>query len=559
MKIGIAQLNFIVGDIDGNTKKILKAYEKLQKQRVGLVATSELAILGYPPKDLLERPDIIKKQLDALKNKIAPPVKNIPLIVGFAEPNQQEGKPLFNSAAWIQNGRIRQIYRKTLLPTYDVFDENRYFEPWRDPQEPMEFFGKKVTVLICEDIWAETANQAERRQYKINPVKMAFNQNTSLAIAINSSPYWWGKGEARLNLAKIISQKYNFDFVYINQVGGNDDLIFDGRSFACNQSGQLIGALPSFEEKLAVIDINSSDEITYVSDKQNLRELHRALVLGIKDYVQKCGGFDGAVIGISGGIDSAITAVLAVDALGKDKVLGVAMPSRFSSKSSVTDAKKLAGNLGIKLEQIPIQTIFSQYLKSLKTMFEGLRQDATEENIQARIRGTILMALSNKFGKILLSTGNKSELACGYATLYGDMAGGLAVISDVYKTDIYRLAKWINRNQDIIPQNIIEKAPSAELSPNQKDTDFLPPYEILDPILRMYIDEGKSSDSIMKAGLRPAEAAPAAQAGYNKKVVKRIIQLVNRNEFKRRQAAPGLKVSSKSFGPGRRMPIVAKF
>lgn len=552
------QLNFLVGDFVGNTNKIIAGYKKAVAMGAELVVSTELALFGYPPKDMLLYKSFLdaqNRELEVLKKEIG----NIGLIVGIAEINTGDGKPLFNSAVLIKNGKIEIVQRKSLLPTYDVFDESRYFEPGKNLTEIFDipssgFFNDCVTILVCEDIWGGNENNQSRKLYQWDPVMELNGLDVNTLIVINGSPYYWGKGDVRFNLVSGISKKLHCNVVYVNQVGGNDDLVFDGRSFAVNENGECIAVAQPFVEEILIVDTDSSKTVEYPSDGQNLKDsesiknLYQALVLGTHDYVRK-NGFEKVVIGLSGGIDSALTACIAVDALGKENVLGVTMPSPFSSQGSVDDSLALAENLGIQIITIPIHDIFRGYGQTLQPIFEGKQLDVTEENIQARIRGNILMALSNKFGYLVLSTGNKSELSVGYCTLYGDMAGGYAVISDQWKTQVYELAKFINREdaQYTIPRNTLEKPPSAELRPDQKDVDSLPPYEILDPILRQYIEEQKGIDEI---------AIPEMPGG--KEIVRKVIDMVNRAEHKRVQMPLGIKTSPKAFGSGRRWPIAAK-
>ncbi len=548
MKIALLQQNFLVGDLEGNARKIRDGYTRACERDADLVISSELSLLGYPPRDLLEHKDITRRQLKILE-ELAVSTGKTGLCVGIAEPNREKlGKPLFNSVALLLEGKIREMRRKALLPTYDVFDEYRYFEPHTRSQEPITFRDKKIGILICEDIWNGTEDPEGRRQYTMDPVREAMRFEPDFLVVPNGSPYWWGKGDRRFRLVRDIVTKYNVPLFYINQVGGNDELIFDGRSFAMDAKGRCVGAGKSFEEDTVLIDIEKPVPASYAQDTENLLEVEKAIVVGVRDYIEKVKGFPGgAVIGLSGGIDSAITAVLATRAVGKDQVMGVAMPSLYSSKASVEDAEHLAKNLGITFQIIPINPGFEAF----REMLEGAigwndpPQDTTEENIQARIRGMILMAIANRERRIVLGTGNKSEFAVGYATLYGDMASGLGVISDLPKTLVYRLAEFLNKDKEVIPRRTIEKAPSAELRPDQKDTDSLPPYEILDKILESYIEERRGPEEIIAKG-------------FEKDLVERVVQMVNRAEFKRRQMAPGLKVTTKAFGTGRRMPIAAK-
>jgi NAD+ synthase (glutamine-hydrolysing) len=483
--------------------------------------------------------DNCEKSLNALKERIDYPA----IIVGGIEKNHKtEGKPFFNSAFFIQNKTIKASFQKILIPTYDIFDEGRYFEPGFKINM-YQFLDKKLGITICEDIW-NIENLPNRRLYTRNPVSELAHEGIDILINISASPFAQNKLNLRHELLISASKTYGFPIFYANLIGGNDELIFDGASLVFDKNGHLINQAASFKEDFIITDLSKNNTKIELSNTDSIFSIHDALILGLRDYLAKT-RFKSAVIGLSGGIDSAIVLYLAVKAIGKKNVLAVAMPSLYSSKSSLFDAKKLCQNLSVNLKTISIQPIFKSYLNTLKKEFRGKPQDITEENIQARIRGNILMALSNKFGHIVLSTGNKSELACGYCTLYGDMSGGLAVISDVFKTNIYKLANYINRKKEIIPKNIIQKAPSAELKPNQTDQDTLPPYNILDEILKYYIEDCIDYEEIINKG-------------YDEKLVKKIISMVDKNEYKRRQAPPGLRVTHKAFGTGRRLPIARK-
>lgn len=539
MKICLAQINPTIGAFKENVQKICTFIEYAKGKGADLVVFPEMSIIGYPPKDFLERSRFVADNLKALNEVVNKVPKGIAVIVGFVDKNPENtGKPLYNAAAFISNGRIESRHYKSLLPTYDVFDEDRYFESAHSVSL-VEYRGKRLGITICEDIW--TQEVLARPLYHVNPIESLARQGVDIIINISASPYEVGKMEKRYKLISHQARRYNVPFVYVNQVGGNDDLIFDGNSVVFNRDGKIAAQAKDFDEDLLMVDFKQSLPELSPRDSSPIETVYKALVLGMKDYVRKC-GFKDVIIGLSGGIDSAVTAVLAVDALGKDHVIGVTMPSQFSSQGSVDDAKKLAENLGIQFKIIPIKEMFDTSTKALKAEFKDLPFDTTEENLQARIRGEILMALSNKYGYLVLSTGNKSELAVGYCTLYGDMCGGMAVISDVPKTMVYDLARYINREREIIPQNSIDKPPSAELRPNQTDQDSLPPYEILDGILKAYIEELKDANEIVALG-------------YEESIVKEVIKKVDRNEYKRKQAAPGLKVTSKAFGTGRRMPI----
>ncbi|EDY83862.1 NAD synthase family [Verrucomicrobiia bacterium DG1235] len=544
MKIGLAQINTTVGDLAGNQALILEAYQSLAAQGAELVVFPELAVCGYPPRDLLFKRRFVPDQLESLQ-QIAAQVGSIPAVIGFVDPNpSKSGRDFYNAAAFCQNGEIQQIGRKTLLPTYDVFDEDRYFEPAKLPLV-FEWDGKKVGVTICEDIWGNT--DISRARYPHAPVEYLKQQNLDLHLNLSASPWHWGgKGEQREGLVSSASKTCNCPTIYVNAIGGNDELIFDGRSMVSNSSGQIIAGLAAFSADLAVVDLDSASEAIAPSFRQNLMaNIEDALVLGLRDYVHKS-GFKKALIGLSGGIDSAVVAALAAKALGPENVTGVSLPSAISSDHSKSDAQDLAKFLGIPFHTIAIADIVSAAEGTLSPLTAGYGRDVTEENIQARARGLLLMALSNKLGTLLLTTGNKSELAVGYCTLYGDMCGGLAVISDLPKTKVFELARYMNREKPTIPVNTIEKPPSAELRPDQKDEDSLPPYDILDGILEGYVERGLSSKDLI-------------EQGYDSAVVKDMIRKVDLNEYKRKQAAPGLKLTPLAFGVGRRIPIVQRY
>ena len=556
MKICLAQINPTVGAFKQNTRKICRFIDAAKKEGADLVVFPEMSIVGYPPKDLLELSGFVDSNLKALeevKNKVV----GISVIVGFVDRNLAErGRPLYNAAAHIHNRKIISKHYKTLLPTYDVFDEDRYFEPTHNISVA-RISGKKFGVSICEDTWGVDVIWP-RTIYHKDPVKNIIKQGAEIIINISASPFTIGKYNVRLRMLTNHAKRHNVPVIFVNQVGGNDDLVFDGNSLVVNRKGDIVGEALAFEEDMLTVEFKNSD-VTLVKDKltsvrrktqtatgkNEIDSVYKALILGTRDYVKKC-GFKKAVIGLSGGIDSAVTAVIAVRALGKGNVLGVTMPSIFSSKGSIADSKKFARRLGIDCKIIPIKSIYNVYMKTMSGIFAGLPFDVTEENLQARIRGKILMAISNKFGYLVLTTGNKSELAVGYCTLYGDMCGGLAVISDIPKTMVYDLARYINRRKEIIPIDTIEKPPSAELRPDQNDQDTLPPYNILDGVLRAYVEESKDVDNI-------------AALGYDESLVRDIIEKVDKNEYKRKQAAPGLKVTTKAFGTGRRMPIAQRY
>ena len=542
MKVALAQINTTVGDLAGNEAKILEAYRRASAAGAALVVFPELTITGYPPRDLLLKRGFITQNLETL-SRLAAATGPVGMLVGFVGENStRPGRELANSVALLQHGKVQSIRVKTLLPTYDVFDEDRYFEPAQDNQ-PVEFNHLQIGLTICEDIWNDEDFWPERR-YQPNPPVQLAAAGAKMLVNLSASPWNLAKDETRFEMLRSLARKTHCPVLFCNQVGGNDELVFDGGSLAFNAAGELIGQGEMFAEDLVLVDTAADQSIPRA--QLALEELiHRALVLGLRDYLHKC-GFKSAVLGLSGGIDSALVACLAVSALGADQVRGISLPSQYSSQGSLDDARVLAQNLGIRYDVIPIQPPFEAVKGQLADVFAGRAEDTTEENIQARLRGVILMALSNKFGSLLLTTGNKSELAVGYCTLYGDMCGGLAVISDVPKTMVYRLSQWINRDREIIPAASITKPPSAELRPNQTDQDSLPPYDILDAILDAYVVKGLGVSEIVAAGFEDA-------------TVKRVIRLIDFNEYKRRQAAPGLKVTSKAFGVGRRIPIAQRF
>jgi NAD+ synthase (glutamine-hydrolysing) len=548
MKIGFAQINPIVGDLSGNFEKIIGSYERLATAGAELVLTPELAIPGYPPQDLVFKSRFVPENLAVLEQLHAR-VGDAPLLVGFVDRNEGRGKPFHNAAALLERGKPIRKAHKSLLPTYDVFDEDRYFEP-ASRVEAFDVCGKRVGITICEDIWTE--HYLPRPLYDVEPVRGLIEQGAEIIVNLSASPFSLHKPAIRREMVGALARAYQRPICYCNAVGGNDQLIFDGNSIAVNASGELIAQLASFQEEEAIIDTDAAFTIEFREGKTP-EELFAALSLGLRDYLRKC-NFKSAVLGLSGGVDSAVVAVIAADALGAENVIGVSMPSPYSSRGSTDDALALAGNLGIKCLEIPITNAFTAFKAQFAEIFKGLPENETEENMQPRLRAMTLMALSNKFGDLLLTTGNKSELAVGYCTMYGDMAGGLAVISDVPKTMVYELARWINsdyssrggRRHEIIPRSIIEKAPSAELKPNQTDQDVLPPYEILDEILRLYVEENLSARDIVNHG-------------FDEKTVRWVQRRVDLNEYKREQAAPGLKVTSRAFGVGRRMPIAQKY
>jgi NAD+ synthetase len=560
MRVALAQINLTVGDIAGNTRKIIEFANQAKSLGAGLVVFPELAMTGYPPKDLLLKSQFVDDNIRAV-HQIAEKTVGIEAVVGYAARNEQPvGRPLHNAVAVLKGGKVVSTHYKTLLPNYDVFDENRYFEPG-----PAALRNQLVTLgdlpvglSICEDLWNDERLIA-RRLYHQNPLADLSTAGAKVMINASASPFVVGKHEFRIKLFGAQARQFGRPLVYVNQVGGNDELVFDGNSCVFDAQGNLIANARDFEEDLIVVDVSHDTGKSPTPGKDSGRiaqthgyskgveSIYHALVLGLRDYVNKC-NFKSVVLGLSGGIDSALTAAIAVAALGKDRVVGVAMPSRFSSDHSVNDARALAENLGIEFHIIPIKDVHDQYEKTLAGVFAGRQPDVTEENLQARVRGAILMAISNKFNHLLLTTGNKSEIAVGYCTLYGDMCGGLAVISDVPKTTVWDLSRWINQNagRDIIPRNSIEKVPSAELRPNQTDQDSLPPYEVLDAIMNLYVEEDRG-------------AAEIVSEGFDATTVLRVIKLIDRSEYKRRQAAPGLKVTSRAFGFGRRMPIAQNY
>ncbi len=543
MKIALGQINPTIGDFIGNSKKIIDFSRKAHASGAELAMFPELSVCGYPPRDLLEKPAFVARCQQAVK-EIAEAVPEITVICGFVSPAGVEtGKSVMNSAAVLRDGKLQFVQSKILLPTYDVFDEVRYFDPAAS-QKVLPLAGKQLALTICEDAWNDK-HFWHRRLYSIDPVDDLLHAGGNLVLNISASPYHLGKRELRQKMLATIARDNKVPVVLVNQVGGNDSLIFDGSSMALGPDGNVIAQAKSFEEDLIFLDSETLKGDIHQQTELGMPSVYAALVLGTRDYVRKC-GFSKVLIALSGGIDSALTAAIAVDALGKENVTGVAMPSQYSSEHSVTDARELANNLGIRFEMVPIGPIFDSYRKALSCVFAGLPEDVTEENIQSRIRGNIVMAMSNKFGHLVLTTGNKSEVAVGYSTLYGDMVGGLGVISDVPKTMVYQLSHFVNSRKAVIPQSTLDKPPSAELRPGQKDSDTLPPYEILDNILEDYVEDYHSAGQI------------ASERGYDIKVVRDVIRMIERSEYKRQQAAPGLKITPKAFGMGRRFPIAQK-
>ncbi len=546
MKIALAQFNPTVGDFEGNAARILELAGQACRRRADLVVFSELCICGYLPLDLLERPAFIQRNHEVLSRVAAQ--MPLPAIVGFAGradvDHRRAGKSIANKAALICEGRVVFEQTKMLLPTYDVFDESRYFQPG-DKQYVYGLGQEQLGITICEDVWNDKAFWATP-MYARDPVTELVSQGTSVLINISASPFTIDKRFLRLGMLRSTATHHRTPVVYVNQVGGDDSLVFDGASVAFTAKGRIAAQAKAFEEDLVLFDTTTGDGEIHEQPPDEIAYSYQALVTGTRDYVRKC-RFSKTIVGLSGGVDSAVVAAIAVAALGPENVLGVSMPGPYSSEGSKTDAQAVARNLGIEFLTIPISGVFEAYQQGLASAFQGRPADATEENIQARIRGNYLMALSNKFGSMVLSTGNKSENAVGYCTLYGDMAGGLAVISDVPKMMVYELARYINCEREVIPRSTLEKPPSAELRPNQKDTDSLPPYEVLDRILKLYIEEVKSPEEI------------AAETGFDLELVRTTAARVDHNEYKRKQAAPGLKITSRAFGFGRPFPIAQRF
>lgn len=546
MKIALAQVNTTVGDMDANARRVVDFASRAARAGADLVVFPELTITGYPPRDLVDREHFVQRNLDTLR-ACAQEIRDIAALVGYVEPNPDDtGKPAFNAAAWIENGRITASYRKALLPTYDVFDEARHFEPARTTHAH-EFGGKRIGITICEDIW-NADGLLPRRYYHTDPLARLAELDVDAVVNLSASPWIVGKDRFRADMIRDHAARLQVPVLQTNLVGGNDDLIFDGNSVAYTPDGKPLGQGLAFEEDLIVVDIagTPASEASHPPAKPHVEaDVFRALTLGVRDYMGKT-GFRRATLGLSGGIDSSVVAAIAAEAIGPENVLGVAMPSAISSDESLEDAEALAKLLGIEFRVLPIAPLVDRFTETLAPSFEGLEPDITEENLQSRIRGTLLMALSNKYGSLVLSTGNKSEMSVGYCTLYGDMNGGLSVIADVPKLLVFSLARHMNVDRPRIPERVITKPPSAELRPDQLDTDSLPPYEVLDPILKAWIEDGASVDAIV-------------EAGFDRTEVERIVRMVLRNEYKRRQAALGLKVTSKAFGLGRQVPIVNRY
>ncbi len=545
MKIALAQINPTVGDFCGNARKILEFTQRAEQGSADLVLFPELSVCGYPPADLLEKPAFIARAgqvVQEIATKTAS--SRTAIICGYVTPaHHGSGKHVMNSAALLRNGHIEFVQSKMLLPFYDVFDEQRYFAP-AHKQRLVALGGEHVALTICEDAWNDKSFW-ENRLYSIDPVEELMRAGGSIILNISASPYWRDKRQTRREMLAAIARHHGKPVLMVNQVGGNDSLIFDGSSIALGRDGGVIAQAASFEEDLIFIDSETLTGDLHRTAEDEDEAIFRALVLGTRDYVRKC-GFSRVIVALSGGIDSALVAAIAVEALGAENVLGIGMPSPYSSTGSIDDSRHLAENLGIRFEIIPISGLFEQYNEALAPMFAGLQPDITEENIQSRIRGSLVMALSNKFNSLVLTTGNKSEMSTGYCTLYGDMVGALAVIGDVVKTEVYALCRHLNREREVIPVSIIEKAPSAELRPGQKDTDSLPPYEVLDPIIEAYVERYETPEHI------------SAALGADIELVRRVVKLVERSEYKRQQAAPVLKVTTKAFGMGRRFPIAVK-
>jgi NAD+ synthetase len=543
MKIALCQVNTTVGDFHGNVKSILSFAQKAKDAGCSIALFPELTLTGYPPRDLLERPGFARKAEKALDILTSQLPKDLSVFLGTILPNPNRGNHFFNAIVLIENGKVRETRRKTLLPNYDVFDEDRWFEPCPAPEPPIQVAGLSVGVTVCEDIWSNPVGLS-KCLYDRDPVADLAKHKVDLLLNLSASPFHHTKLSVREEVARQAAFKCGAPILYCNLVGGNDELIFDGCGFAMDEKGRVTARAKAFVEDMLVVDYPSlSGPIASVAGETE--GIYQALLLGLHDYMRKC-GFHKVLIGLSGGIDSSLVAALAVEALGADNVLGVTMPSPFSSKGSVEDSEALARNLGIKFLNIPITPMFEASLKTLQPFFEGKPSDLAEENIQARLRGVILMGLSNKFNRLVLSTGNKSEMSMGYCTLYGDMCGGLAVISDLLKTQVYELSRYANRHRVIIPESVFTKPPSAELRPNQTDQDSLPPYDVLDAVLKRLIEDNLSPDDIVREG-------------FSKTIVSRVARALDLSEYKRRQMAPGLKVTPKAFGVGRRIPVAQKY
>jgi NAD+ synthase (glutamine-hydrolysing) len=543
VKIALGQINPTIGDFTGNSKKIIESSRQALALGAEMILFPELAVCGYPPRDLLEKPAFVERNQQVVK-EIAQAVPEITIVCGFVSPAKVEtGKSVMNSAAVLRQGAVQFVQSKMLLPTYDVFDEMRYFDP-AESQKLLPLGGKEFALTICEDAWNDK-HFWHRRLYRVDPVDELLHAGGNMVLNISASPFHLGKRELRRQMLATIARDNKVPVLFVNQVGGNDSLIFDGSSMVIAPDGRIVAQAKSFEEDLVIFDTEKMQGDMREQVPVGVASAFAALALGTRDYVRKC-GFRKVVIGLSGGIDSALTAAIAVDALGKENVTGIAMPSQYSSEHSIKDARELACKLGIRFEVIAIGNVFDGYRKALAPLFAAMPEDVAEENLQSRIRGNILMAFSNKFGALVLTTGNKSEVGVGYCTLYGDMVGGLGVISDVPKTMVYELSRYVNSIKPVIPQSTIDKPPSAELRPGQKDSDTLPPYEVLDNILEDYVEDYHTAEQI------------AADRGYEIKLVRHVIRMIERSEYKRQQAAPGLKITPKAFGLGRRFPIAQK-
>jgi NAD+ synthase (glutamine-hydrolysing) len=543
VKIALGQINPTVGDFDGNASKIIDYSRRALSSGAGLILFPELSVCGYPPRDLVDRPSFVARNRETVQ-RIASETRGIAVICGLVTPaDSTTGKSSMNSAALLMDGRLVFLQSKMLLPTYDVFDEVRTFAPAKS-QDLFNFCGNRMALTICEDAWNDQRFWP-RQMYTVDPVDALIKAGGNFVLNISASPFWIGKRELRRDMLASIARQHKVPVVLVNQVGGNDSLVFDGSSVVLNAEGKIVAQGKSFEEDLIYFDSATLAGEMHEQIAGEEGSVYSALVLGTRDYMHKC-GFQKAIIGLSGGIDSALTAVIAAAAVGPENVIGVGMPGPYSSQGSIDDARALAKNLGIRFELLAIDQVFDAYRKTLTEVFKDSKEDVTEENLQSRARGALLMALSNKFGAIVLSTGNKSELGVGYCTLYGDMVGGLAVISDVPKTLVYRLSHYANSRKAVIPEATLEKPPSAELRPDQKDSDSLPPYEVLDAVLEDYVEDLRSAEQI------------AADRKFDPEVVHRVIRMVDRAEYKRQQAAPGIKISPKAFGYGRRFPIAAR-
>ena len=548
VKIALAQINPTVGDFTGNLQKILDGSRRAAEMGARLTVFPELCVCGYPPADLLDKPSFLARSVTAIEELCAETANlTTAVLVGVALPAPAgSGKRAVNAAVLMDKGQVLLEQHKMLLPFYDVFDEQRYFEP-ATSQRVVELDGRRLAITICEDAWNDK-NFWPQQLYPVDPVEAILRQSPEILLNISASPFWHGKLPVRERMLAAVAERHRIPVIFVNQVGGNDSLVFDGSSLAISSDGKLLAQAASFAEDLVLVDAEmpgARPAVPQEAEDAETEAAYQALVLGTRDYVHKT-GFKRALIGLSGGIDSALVAAIAVDALGAENVMGIGMPSRYSSTGSVEDSRILAENLGIRFEILAIEPMFHEFSETLAPLFAGLKADLTEENLQSRIRGVLLMALSNKFSSLVLTTGNKSEMAVGYCTLYGDMVGALAVIGDLVKTRVYALSRWVNRNREIIPEAILTKAPSAELRPDQKDTDSLPPYEMLDPILEAYVERYETPAQIV------------AEYGFPAAIVEHIVRLVERTEYKRQQAAPVLKVTPKSFGMGRRFPIAAR-